>query len=379
MPSPSPCKAQSSRSAAHDQEREDRKNLVLWKRPFSTLKYFGLASSEYLGAVSKQILANKWFQFLGLPLILVILLSKFYDGNSEAFLAFKGYTEGLVFASELAVWWVGLGVLSSIGLGSGMHSGLLFLFPHIIAVCFAANKCKGVDFDSADMWFRAADMSCRSVGQGETFLAIFFKVMWPCFLWGGGTALGEIPPYAVSYALKKAGAANAELDDEKGDADTAVGKMKAWMIGLIEKYGFWGVLLFSAWPNMAFDLCGMCCGHFLMPFWTFFGATFIGKALIKANCQAAAFIMMFSATHRDGLLLWLKGVGLPASVMDFLQTKLAMVEAKFTQQQAAADPEGLGVGQLWGVFMTLLIGSFCVSCVNQFAQQKAAQLDNKSK
>lgn len=33
-------------------------------------------------------------------------------------------------------WWVGLGVLSSIGLGTGMHSGLLFLFPHILQVSF---------------------------------------------------------------------------------------------------------------------------------------------------------------------------------------------------------------------------------------------------
>lgn len=37
----------------------------------------------------------------------------------------------------------------------------------------------------------------------------------------------------------------------------------------------------SAYPNAFFDLCGMCCGHFNMPFWTFFGAVFIGKALIK--------------------------------------------------------------------------------------------------
>ena len=32
------------------------------------------------------------------------------------------------------MWWVGLGVLSSIGLGTGMHTGLLFLFPHILKV-----------------------------------------------------------------------------------------------------------------------------------------------------------------------------------------------------------------------------------------------------
>lgn len=34
----------------------------------------------------------------------------------------------------------------------------------------------------------------------------------------------------------------------------------------------------ASWPNFAFDLCGICCGHFLMPFWTFFGATFLGNS-----------------------------------------------------------------------------------------------------
>jgi vacuole membrane protein 1 len=36
--------------------------------------------------------------------------------------------------AQYVVWWVGLGVLSSIGLGTGMHSGLLFLFPHMLKV-----------------------------------------------------------------------------------------------------------------------------------------------------------------------------------------------------------------------------------------------------
>ena len=40
------------------------------------------------------------------------------------------------------VWWVGLGILSSIGLGTGMHSGLLFLFPHMLKVTVSsANSC----------------------------------------------------------------------------------------------------------------------------------------------------------------------------------------------------------------------------------------------
>lgn len=38
-------------------------------------------------------------------------------------------------------------------------------------------------------------------------------------------------------------------------------------------------------PNPLFDLAGITCGHFLVPFWTFFGATLIGKALIKTHIQ----------------------------------------------------------------------------------------------
>lgn len=39
--------------------------------------------------------------------------------------------------TKYVVWWVGLGILSSVGLGSGMHSGVLFLFPHLLKVTVA--------------------------------------------------------------------------------------------------------------------------------------------------------------------------------------------------------------------------------------------------
>ena len=40
-------------------------------------------------------------------------------------------------------------------------------------------------------------------------------------------------------------------------------------------------------PNPLFDLAGITCGHFLIPFWTFFGATLIGKAVIKMHIQVS--------------------------------------------------------------------------------------------
>ncbi len=49
---------------------------------------------------------------------------------------------------ELLWWsyWVGLGVLSSVGLGTGLHTFLLYLGPFIASVTLAAFTCNSVDF-----------------------------------------------------------------------------------------------------------------------------------------------------------------------------------------------------------------------------------------
>ena len=63
----------------------------------------------------------------------------------------------------------------------------------------------------------------------------------------------------------------------------------------IDRHGFWGIFLLAAWPNALFDLCGICCGHFLMPFWVFFGATFCGKALAKVLVSFQLLMITLSA------------------------------------------------------------------------------------
>jgi vacuole membrane protein 1 len=115
------------------------------------------------------------------------------------------------------VWWVGLGVLSSVGLGTGMHSGVLFLFPHIMKVCLAAESCATLDFNSTGNTWLSEDPSLFACPNDDdissstssmtkpSFVAILLKVYPACVLWGIGTAIGEIPPYAVSRAAKLAG------------------------------------------------------------------------------------------------------------------------------------------------------------------------------
>jgi len=45
-------------------------------------------------------------------------------------------------------FWITMGILSSVGLGSGLHTFLLYTGPHIIRVATAAVACNSLDFSA---------------------------------------------------------------------------------------------------------------------------------------------------------------------------------------------------------------------------------------
>lgn len=355
-----------------------RRNLVIWRRPFQTVRLFLLVTFQFLRDSLRAIIASGAIWTMVLPGAAVV-------GGLYAF-APDVYRQ-LEFSFWLATWWVGLGVLSSVGLGTGAHTGMLFTFPHVFKVCMAAHRCRSLDFDSSvDMWSTGADMECA---PGHTpdedaeiaFFDLWRKVVTPCLLWGIGTALGEVPPYALSRAAALAGKANAELD-EIGEmkGDNAFEKMKIWMVDFMKRYGWWGVVAMSAWPNAAFDLCGICCGHFLMPFWTFLSATIVGKAFIKVNGQAAVMITLFSPTHFKLMvpkLTHVAGLVSPwaaAKVQAGAEKVVSKFEAIAVTGEAEQQDDAL-LKRAWNLVILLFIASFALSCVNQFAQNEQGSRD----
>ena len=74
---------------------------------------------------------------------------------------------------------------------------------------------------------------------------------------------------------------------------------KLFMHDLVQRVGFFGILAAASIPNPLFDLAGITCGHFLVPFWTFFGATLIGKAVVKMHIQKLFIIFLFSKQYVD--------------------------------------------------------------------------------
>ena len=143
------------------------------------------------------------------------------------------------------------------------------------------------------------------------------KVRFPAFCWGAGTALGELPPYFMARAAAVTGSHDEDDDDlvefeqllaaaKNPDGSNLTPDLltrgKLFMHNLVQRVGFFGILAAASIPNPLFDLAGITCGHFLVPFWTFFGATLIGKAVVKMHIQKLFIIFVFTKQYVDVLL-----------------------------------------------------------------------------
>jgi hypothetical protein len=109
--------------------------------------------------------------------------------------------EVILFAS----WWIGLGIASSIGFGTGLHTFVLYLGPHIAKVTMASNSCNFVPDNLPSRWNFHYFKPCPDYEGVPTIsvLSIYQAVIIEAFLWGLGTAIGELPPYYVARAGNK--------------------------------------------------------------------------------------------------------------------------------------------------------------------------------
>eukprot|EP01083_Nonionella_stella_P123986 373977_1 len=177
-------------------QKQERKNHTLLKHPISVIVLFSDVVKEYVISLFNQIIATPTAMILIIPIVSIILLHFMRPISGEIVL-----NELFYIYIEWILWWLILGILSSIGLGTGMHSGLLFLFPFIGQVCMTAATCHSLEFHTfGDYAFICIEKHEESEST-VTFWGLFFKVFIPCFLWGSGTAIGEIPPYAVSLGM----------------------------------------------------------------------------------------------------------------------------------------------------------------------------------
>ena len=224
-------------------------------------------------------------ELLGLCSLYMILLGYFSES------LYSLYESMLVL-----LFWMFLGSLSSIGFGTGLQTGLLFVFPRIISVC------REIQFND-------------SLELSELFYASYLRCLPFVFCWGIGTALGELPPYLIARNLNiKDKKATDKLFNLLGNNKEKVKNSIDSIINKLQtngKFRYYTIIALSSWPNALFDMCGVAAGLIKLSTAEFLVPTMIGKAVIKTPIQLGVILYSYiyfgdnlEGNEQIGYLYW---------------------------------------------------------------------------
>ncbi|CAL5195186.1 unnamed protein product [Lathyrus oleraceus] len=376
-------------SGLHEKHKMELESLTLTTQPFKTLKYFTLAVIQYIKKTMLYLLAKGGWLLLfsvvvGTLGIVLMTQGCLHERHLEEFLEYFRF----------GLWWVALGVASSIGLGSGLHTFVLYLGPHIALFTIKAMQCGRVDLKSAPYdtiqlkrgpsWL---DKNCSQFGppvfQSEygsqvPLSSILPQVQMEAVLWGLGTAIGELPPYFISRAARLSGSKVDGMEELDSDNKGLLNQLKCWFFSHTQHLNFFTILVLASVPNPLFDLAGIMCGQFGVPFWSFFLATLIGKAIIKTHIQTVFIISVCNNQLLDWIetefIRVLSHVPVFASVLPKLVANLHAMKAKYLKAPQPVSPNTQGkkwdfsFTSIWNTVVWLMLMNFFIKIVNSTAQ-----------
>jgi hypothetical protein len=166
-----------------------------------------------------------------------------------------------------------------------------------------------------------------------------------------------------------------------------VNQMKILLVRFLKNYGTFGVLLLASIPNPLFDLCGIACGHFLMPFENFFFATFVGKAVVRAGYQSLVYVGIANERYLDLIITALQSLApdqlqIDQSIREVLEQARASFRAGSSGKKGSAAAKGSeGVFDklmlYWQGVMVIFLALFLLSCIDALAQHTQLQMDQE--
>lgn len=294
-----------------------------------------------------------------------------------------------------AAFWFGCGVLSTAGLGSGVQTGALILFPHVCKMGLAWAE-RYSDNNSTEVLLEQ---------QQEAFMDLMWQVFIPGFWSGTGSAVGELVPYILARMIRAAGGdpfalldeSTETVEDKSGTTVNGVTrKGKSWtrvllantrsaMEGqMLESYAFVKIFILAAVPNGLFDLCGLVCGSSGVPFSTFFGAVWSGKALVRTplqTCGLAGAVALLSLDQTDNMQEIDDDTPIRSAMLEMGRTMVSkFAHGKVDEGADGYDGEGnptslvTVIKMAWAGIAFLLFAFFILSTIEQIAQHHAKTL-----
>tara|TARA_B110001469_G_scaffold104114_1_gene102888 strand:+ start:3026 stop:4045 length:1020 start_codon:yes stop_codon:yes gene_type:complete len=329
--------------------------LSLFQQPKETLYYF---SSYIFNCINpKQLTKDNIILYTSYFTYICCFLFLSYTANCLDLILNLGY-------------WFSLGVMSSIGLGFGVHTGFLILFPLIVKVALLSVECGNTNFNlygnDAFNCLSVSNISdsniCISanVSNSNTTYHIYSKIFIESMAWAIGTAFGEIPPYWISRfdRLNR----TKSVDFTNFTNNRIMNFLNKITVDLLLKYRFWAILFLSSYPNVAFDLCGIASGHYLIPFKEFVSATVIGKAFIKTPIQCILLIKLFTGKQIDNLIQTLPYSDTIFGILDKYKSKL-------TNKELNLD-EGFTIISVFSLLWNIMILYYCKSIIEIVANKE---------
>ncbi len=147
--------------------KDEMAKYVLWRRPIQTLYYFARELIDLIVQFFLKMLTYKKTVFLTLVMSALITTGFYTEGS---------HLPLLMYLRKKFLWclyWVGLGVASSIGLGTGLHTFLLYLGPFIAQVTLAAYECGSLQFPEPPYPDEILCPSATLTNDGKFFLDKF--------------------------------------------------------------------------------------------------------------------------------------------------------------------------------------------------------------
>jgi membrane protein YqaA with SNARE-associated domain len=377
------------KKAQQERLHHESAKIVLWRQPINTIHYSLLEIIYLVHHNFKLLISYRKTLFLSSILLISFLFIYKIDGKHQKSIQ---TIESLLFWT---LYWLGLGIASSIGLGTGLHTFLLYLGPFIAQVTLAAYECGSIKFPRPPYPNEIVCPISSTINETitsdllETGPISFWKILWKvkleAFFWGLGTALGELPPYFMARTARLGNThSNEELIDfeqlllnaelHQSNNLSFFERMRYSVYRLIDRVGFFGILLCASIPNPLFDLAGITCGYFLISFWRFFFATVIGKALIKMSIQTIFIIFLFSEHHVERIIRWMKHIPyygrlLQTPFKEWLKEQKHKMHRKPGEHLTNHLTRTSKLSQIFSLFVAGMIAYFIISIINSLAQR----------
>lgn len=345
------------------------KEVSLIKNPITTITVFSKILFTKMVFLIKYLITH-------IPLLIIVSTYLLLTYIPNPLVNYISHINKIIYSCS---YWILLGVASSIGLGTGLHTFVLYLGPHIAKVTLAANECSYFPEMNPNRWEFIDFLPCsspREVGDIHlSILDVLFAVQIEAFMWGLGTALGELPPYFIARGAARSGKSNEEIKEieeaEKQDKVPFIERVKIFIYEHLKRHGFITVLLCASIPNPLFDLAGITCGHFGIPFWTFFGATMIGKAIIKVHIQTFFVVIAFSQHHIENILSFLeKNIPMIEGLLSKALEKQKKSLFHNTGEKIIEDSSKPLIANLWEIIIIMMVVYFLNSIINSLVNEK---------